>query len=295
MTPSGHVSVIPQIWSVSTPYRCLERLGHGARNGRAADYHLLERFGTLPGLIEMGEVHRPDRGHAPGEGDAFTRDQLVQARSVHPVAGQDDLGTANRGHERHAPGGGVVERRAGHHHVEGGESKSGIEACPHGMKHHGAMAVERALGIAGRPRCIAKEGSRSFVENRPGELVTARARAATRSTSASTAPGAWTSGAHIITKVRTVSSRGASRSTSASRLRSKNRIRLSAWSIVKASCSSDRRGLAVCSTAPMPVTPKNISRWRCVFQASVLTRSPLATPSRPSACASFADRAARPR
>ena len=66
----------------------------------------------------------------------------------------------------------------------------------------------------------------------------------------------------ITTKARTLVSVGSSFSTSGTKLRSKNRTVSSAWLMMYSSCSGNRRGLTVCSTAPMPDTPKYSSMWR---------------------------------
>ncbi|MNR46333.1 hypothetical protein D3C85_1652850 [compost metagenome] len=67
---------------------------------------------------------------------------------------------------------------------------------------------------------------------------------------------------HRAIKALTVGSLGASSSTSAAKLRSKNRYWSSASLTMNSICSANRRGLMVCSTAPIPETPKYNSMCR---------------------------------
>ncbi len=43
---------------------------------------------------------------------------------------------------------------------------------------------------------------------------------------------------------------------------SKHNTWSSAWLAIHTTCSGDRRGLMVCTTRPLPETPKYSSKWR---------------------------------
>jgi len=60
-------------------------------------------------------------------------------------------------------------------------------------------------------------------------------------------------------KWRILPNRDRNRATHAAKLLSNSSTWLPAWLMVYTICSSDSRGLAVCSTAPMPGTAKNSS------------------------------------
>jgi hypothetical protein len=63
---------------------------------------------------------------------------------------------------------------------------------------------------------------------------------------------------------------------------------------MSALCAASRRGLSVWHTAPIPMIAYQDSRWACVFQAKVATRSPCDMPSSASAAETRRARSSRP-
>ncbi len=144
----------------------LEGLGHGPRNGGTADHQTRQAAGVLTATFQMGEVHGPDGRHAAGQGHALGLNQFLQARAVHLVARQYELAAIDCSGKWDAPGGAVIERRARHDAIEGGQAERAGQAGGHRMQHHRAVAVEHTLGVA--------SGAGGVTEHRAGVLVELR-------------------------------------------------------------------------------------------------------------------------
>ena len=146
----------------------LERADHGRRAGRAADHGALEAAEVQVVLLHVVEQAQPHGGHAGAEGDLLGLEQLVERLAVEVRAGHHQLGAAQGGRIRDAPGIDVEHRHDGQDHVLRRQRHGIRQGGGVGMQDGGAMAVDRALGMPGRAGGVADAGGGVLVELGPG-------------------------------------------------------------------------------------------------------------------------------
>ncbi len=108
-------------------------------------------------------------GTPPVKRNRLPTDQGLEAGTLHAVARKNELGAAERRHERKAPGGGVIERGARHHAIERREAERARQARSHRMQNDCPVAVEHPLGIACGPRGVTKKRPGIFIDFGPGD------------------------------------------------------------------------------------------------------------------------------
>ena len=169
----------------------LERLGHGARAGRAADHHALEVRQLAAGRFEMLQQREPDGGHRRGAGDLELGEQLVDRRSVELLPGEYHRGAGHRRGEAERPAVGVKQR---HHRQRDVGRRHPHHVGPqrrHRVQHVGAVRIERRPWDCRwcrrcstcRPRSFRRAASRRN-RRRPRRSIPRRARRCAASSSA---------------------------------------------------------------------------------------------------------------
>src|SRR5262249_50075955 len=137
------------------------------RHRRTAAGNALHAVDALAGGLEVLHEAEPDRWDTEGAGYAFPLEELLQARAIEPGAGKDEVRAGHRRGVRDAPGIDVEHRHDGTQHIVHRDPDIVRCAKRKGMEERRAMAVEGALGIAGRARGVAERGRGVLVELRP--------------------------------------------------------------------------------------------------------------------------------
>ena len=165
-TEGAHLGHAPGL-NHANPVLLFECLNHRPRHRRAAaddPRHAVEGVAAVRQVVEQ---HKPHRRHTGAEGHPLAIDQLIHAGPIQPRARKHERASAHRHGIRKRPGVGVEHRHDGQHRVTAREPEHIRRAAGQGMDHGGAVAVERAFGIAGGARGIAQGRRRVLVESGP--------------------------------------------------------------------------------------------------------------------------------
>ena len=149
----------------------LEAVDHRRRAGRAADDEPLQGREAQLALGHVVQQPEPHRRHAGAHRHLFALEELVEAFAVERGAGQHELRADQHRRIRQAPGIHMEHRHDRADHVARREIEAIGQRRAVGMQHRRAMLIERAFGIAGRARGVAKRRGQPLIEDRPDEIV----------------------------------------------------------------------------------------------------------------------------
>ena len=223
----------------------LELLRDGARAGRAADDHLLQIGQLLAGLLEMLQQHQPDGRHRRGERHLLGIEHFVDRGAVHLAARHDQLRADHRAALGQTPGIGVEHRHDRQDDVLRRDAHRVRHAGDHRVQHVRAVAVEHALGIAGRAGRVAHAGRGVLVELLPGEIAVGLGQPLLVGHHIRQAVSGMCAASVSTMICFSDFTAGAIFSTSGRKVRSTNSALSSAWFMIQAICSGNSRGLSV--------------------------------------------------
>jgi hypothetical protein len=161
---------MPQACTTCTLVGLLERLDHGRRARRTADHRAPHRREAQIVGLHVGQQALPYGGHAGRHGHALGFEEVVQRLSVKPRAGEYQLRTDHAGDVGNAPGIDMEHRHHRQDAVAGGTVQRIGQRGGKRVEQGGAMAVQRALGVAGGTGGVTQRGSRVLIELRPVEF-----------------------------------------------------------------------------------------------------------------------------
>ena len=146
-----------------------EGLDHRPWHRRPADVDPRQLAEAAAVRGKVLEEREPDRRHGEGEVDALVDDQPLERRGVEVRAIEHQRRPGKGGRIGHAPRVDVEHWCDRQHHRPRAERHDIGPGRGHGMEHGRPVAVEDALGVAGRAAGVAQPGGFALGEVGPGQ------------------------------------------------------------------------------------------------------------------------------
>ena len=154
--PIGLISVMPQAWMTSVPYRSMKaRIIASGQAEPPITTRSRSGIASAGSVFEKIEQPEPQRRHRGRERHPLADDQLIERRAVELRSRQHELCSRHRGGEDQRPGIGMVHRHDRHHRVAAGQRQRIAATVHHRAQDRRAVRIDDALGIAGGPRSVA--------------------------------------------------------------------------------------------------------------------------------------------
>ena len=130
------------------PIHVVECRDHGGWTSRTADDRALEGTEAQATGLHVAQHHLPHGGHAGSKGHTLRFDQLEDRFAIHGRPRKHQFGARHGRGIRQAPGVDVEHRHHWQYGVAGAHAQGVRQRTGQGVKHGGAVAVQRGLGIA---------------------------------------------------------------------------------------------------------------------------------------------------